>query len=145
MEASMVIEKEYILKKTAKSTASANGLEISHLDHSYLFDFSLLSDSGIPEEDKEEIKESALAYVTPAFRDNFSGKAKDQFDWFNAYVNYQKTSIYNEDGKRLYVIFSIKYLHYQKFCSECCYDEPDTQTIKKVNQYTAPDELWIED
>lgn len=111
--------KQYDLFKTATKTAKANGLIIAEKktskDTYRLFDFSELDTLyGIPENEKEIIKKSALDHVCGASKEDYYGKEIDNFTACDGISKFHCHRVYSESGKLLYRIFQLVALNHRK-------------------------------
>lgn len=118
--------KEYKLFKTAKKTAKENGLV--YADNKRIFDFSLLEELDIPEEEKQVMKDAALKTVTAGSKTAYAIKKLDNFHFIDGYVDYSVYKVYSH-GKRLYCIFEATNVHNTSGNRKCVWDEYDYKTI----------------
>lgn len=135
--------KEYKLFKTAKKTASENNLVIAERttskDAYRLFDFSELDTLyGIPENEKEIIKKSALKHVCSAFSNDYYGKEIDNFTACDGISKFYCYRIYNESGKLLYRIFQLVALNHKHMERNSIYNNYTTTTYEMTCGWSAP-------
>lgn len=137
--------KKYNLYKTVKKTAKENNLVIAERqrDTYKLFDFSELDNIGLPEEEKEYIKETALQHVCGAFLESFYGKEIDNFSFFDGTARFHCHRVYNEHGKLLYRIFQLVSLEHKKYCRKSIYEKYHATTWIIHNIWAAPSDIEI--
>ena len=120
--------KDYKLFKTAKKTAKENGLV--YADNKRIFDFSLLEELDIPEEEKQVMKDAALKTVTAGSKTAYAIKKLDNFHFIDGYVDYSVNKVFTDNGcKRLYCIFEAANVHHTSGNRKCVWDEFDYKTI----------------
>lgn len=112
--------KEYNISKTAFRTAKDNALLLTDgiaNKTKRLFDFSLLDDMTISEEEKEVIKADAVRGVTAANKVSFYGKLFDDFYACDGIAKYFCHRVFGVEGKHLYNIFqlaSVEHAHKER-------------------------------
>lgn len=120
--------KQYKFFKTATKTATENNLVIAEKktakDTYRLFDFSELDTlCGIPKNEKEIIKKSALDHVCGAFKEDYYGKEVDNFTACDGISKFHCHRVYSESGKLLYRIFQLVALNHSHMERKSIYDD----------------------
>ena len=101
----------YTLKTTIGQTLKANAsLETATKDKHYLYDFSILNNAYIDDDQKQEIKAQIIKYTDVAWRNHSLFSQSDiytSFQWYSGEYYVKAYPCYTEDGKRKYVIMRL--------------------------------------
>ena len=135
--------KQYELFKTASKSAAENNLIIAEKktskDTYRLFDFSELDMLyGVPNEEKEIIKKSALDHVCCAFKEDYYGKEIDNFTACDGISKFHCHRVYSESGKLLYRIFQLVALNHRELKRKSVYDNFHCITYEMGCVWDAP-------
>lgn len=136
-----MLVKEYNLHKTAKKTATENNLIIAdgiYNNKKRLFDFTLLNDIIISDQEKEVIKADALKNVTAADKTSFYTKVFDNFTACNGNVLYYVHRVFSKDGRHLYNIFQLAKVEHITKERKSVYENYFATTIEASDDYTMP-------
>ena len=138
--------KEYRVFRSPVKTAKENNLVLADgiaNKLKRLFDFSLLEDTKIPEEEREVIKEYALKYVTAADAESFYGKAFNNFHTCDGQAFYNVQKVYSTDGKRLYNIFHLGAIKHGSAFRKSVYDDFKVTDYQHISRYQVCGDIEI--
>ena len=122
-----MVVKKYEIYKTAKKTATENGLflvdGIIYTKVKRLFDFSLLDGSAINENEIRVLKDNALKYVSASNKSAYYGSELDAFTACDGIADFYMHRIYSKDGKHLYDIFQLAKVNHRSMERKSIYDK----------------------
>lgn len=135
--------KEYKTSRTASKTAKENALVLADVaigsKVKRLFDFSLLDDMTISEEEKEVIKAYAIRGVTAVNKVSFYGKLFDDFYACDGIAKYFCHRVFSVEGKHLYNIFQLASVEHAHKERKSVYENKYTVTNYNASEgYTEP-------
>ena len=99
----------YALKTTVGQTLKSNAsLETAEKNKRFLYDFSLLYESSLPDGKTQEIKMQIVKYVDIAFRESsLFSQSDSQFDYYSGECYVKAYPCYTKDGRQKYVIMRL--------------------------------------
>jgi hypothetical protein len=130
--------KEYKTFKTKKKTAKENNLIISPVDDRYLYDFSLLDDLLVSDEEKEIIKRQLLKYTSSVYDVDFYSGDIDNFNTFCGKTLFYNHKVYSVDGRFLYRICQLAKIEHCQGKRKSVYDEYDKTVYQIDSGYSEP-------
>lgn len=130
--------KKYKIFKTAAKTAKKNNLVLR--DKENIFDFSLLDNMEISNQEKEYIKDHDMKYISGAFKESFY---QTQFDNFSACIGkalYHVQKVYSEtSGKLKYRIFTLARIEHNTQERNNVWSEYTVTTYRVSNECMEPE------
>jgi hypothetical protein len=130
--------KEYNVTKNVQKTATENKLIVSDRDQKVLFDFSLLDQFNITDQEKELIKADAMKCISPAFKEQIYFFVINPFSGCNGIAYYCMHQVYNKKSwKRLYVIMQLTAIKHYHGDRQSIYDQcyKTTETTVKSDYF----------
>jgi len=133
--------KEYEFYKTVRKTAKENNLVIAdrrNTNFKYLFDFSLLENLDISDEEKEYIKQDALNNVTIVNRKNhFYINIFNSFFACEGVVTYHKNRVYSKNGsKYCYDVMQLSSIEHFSKNRKSIYDDFNVTKVSAYDGYS---------
>ena len=131
----MNIATKYNLQETAKKTAVSNELQVKKVDRkNFLFDFKSLKN--IDAYYKEKIIKQVLNDTSSIINDyHFININKDNFSCITGHLHIKRLTVYNKDGKQLYIIFDVAYADLKVMTRSSIYNEYDIKDDIQVKIY----------
>lgn len=118
--------KEYKIFRSPAKTAKENGLIlVDGIGNKCkrLFDFSLLDGTEMAEEEKKAIKEWALKDISASCLVSYYAKKFNHFHACEGNAHFSIQRVFSKDGKRLYNIFHLYFIKYNKISRKSVYDD----------------------
>ncbi len=116
--------KEYKIFRSPAKTAKENGLILADgigNNHKRLFDFTLLDEAKISEEEKKVIKDWALKDISASYLVSYYAKKFNNFYACEGNARYMMQRVFARDGKRLYNIFCLDFINHNMISRKSIY------------------------